>query len=116
MSKNSLFRKGLAFAVIILLISITFASSINANNDTSTISNQNKQSQKLTEWELHGSRHIDIPQHYRYITEDGRIHTVTKSRVELMDEQTRYYEGVELPIIPTNTGYGNHSPIYLYRW
>jgi len=93
MSKNSIFRKGLAFVVIILLISITFASSINANNDTSTISNQNNHSQKSTVETHYESRYVDIPLR--------------------MDERTKYYEEEELPIISHNIGDGNHPPIYI---
>lgn len=110
---KNILRKGLAFVVLILFLGLTFTPSINANNDTSTASNQDNHSQKLTEDDLYEPRHGDFPMRYRYMTEDGRIHTFTKSRSELMAERTQYYDEEEQPIISLNIGDGNHTPIVI---
>jgi parallel beta-helix repeat protein len=111
MKKTSL-KKGLVFVVLILFLGLTFAPSINADIDTSAASNQDKQTQKLIEEELYESRYMDSPHHYRYMTEDGQIHTVTKTRADFISERTKYRDK-DLPIKSANGEIGNHPPIYI---
>ncbi|UCD13239.1 MAG: right-handed parallel beta-helix repeat-containing protein [Thermoplasmatales archaeon] len=111
--QNPYVKNGLAFVIIILFIGLTLTPGVNANIETSTAPNLNKHSQKLTEEELYELRYVDIPMRYRYITEDGQIHTVTKSRSEVLAERAQYYEEKDLSLISTNIGNGNHSPIYI---
>jgi len=106
-------KKGMAFVIIMLFVSLTLAPSIIADTDTSTESNQKNYSRELTEEEFHELRYIDIPISYRYMTEDGQIHTVIKSRSELLVKHAQYFKKENTQIISTYTDEGNHPPIYI---
>ena len=58
------------------------------------------------------SRYGDFPIRYKYISKDGQIRTVTKSRSDFMAERTQYYEE-DLPIISANVENCNHPPIII---
>ncbi len=111
--RNKMVRIIVYFIITILFIGSFFSSSIADNIDKSLLKNSNNFSHVLSEEEIYRSNYMDIPIRFRYRTEDGQIHIVTKSRSEIMAEQIKYYEKEDLLNIPTSYGNGNHPPIYI---
>ena len=106
-------KKLLVVGVIGLFLGLAIAPVINVSTIAFTTSDKNKFSLKLTEEKFNKLIFNDFPMRYRYITENGQFHTIITSRLELLDERSRYYGEEEPTLIITPTDGGNHSPIYI---
>jgi parallel beta-helix repeat protein len=106
-------KKLLVVGVIGLFLGLAVFPVINVSTIAFTTSNKNKYTPKVTDEKLNKIIFNDFPMRYRYITENGQIHTIIKSRFELLDERSRYREVEEPTLIFSPIDGGNHPPIYI---
>lgn len=113
--KRTLLNKISVIIIIILFISITFSTEINANVNKPLKKCSSEHQRLLFEKEIFDENVIksNRSRYDRYMTEDGELKTIKRNGYDVFSEIPYEYEIIDMGSTQSVLDYSNHSPIYI---